>query len=126
MSDPVPGKSKEDREVDAAVQALQNKVQGIKGSLSSFVGKMEHEPLTWPSVLDSFSATVGHFSTLLKQLTSDKTPPLSNRVIIPLQVSSERDPELEVSHHTHSQGLTCYPLRMSTECDREQSANATP
>ena len=54
-----------------------------------------------PSVLDSFSATVGHFSTLLKQLTSDKAPPLSNRVIIPLQVSSERDPELEVSHHTH-------------------------
>ena len=37
----------QDREVDAAVQALQNKVQGIKGSLSSFVGKMEHEPLTW-------------------------------------------------------------------------------
>ena len=49
-----------------------------------------------PSVLDSFSATVGHFSTLMKQLSSDKTPPLSNRIIIPLQVSSERDPELEV------------------------------
>jgi hypothetical protein len=37
----------QDREVDAALQALQNKVQGVKGSLSSFVGKMEHEPLTW-------------------------------------------------------------------------------
>ena len=37
----------QDREVDAAIQALQNKVQGVKGSLSSFVGKMEHELLTW-------------------------------------------------------------------------------
>ena len=67
-----------------------------------------------PSVLDSFSATVGHFSTLLKQLTSDKAPPLSNRVIIPLQVSSERDPELEVSHHTHTQTphYSTFMLRM--------------
>ena len=37
----------QDRDVDAALQALQGKVQGVKGSLSSFVGKMEHEPLTW-------------------------------------------------------------------------------
>jgi hypothetical protein len=44
---PAAAKTKEDREVDAALQALQNKVQGVKGSLSSFVGKMEHEPLTW-------------------------------------------------------------------------------
>ena len=34
--------------MDAALQALQNKIQGVKGSLSSFVGKMEHEQqLTW-------------------------------------------------------------------------------
>ena len=37
----------QDREVDAALQALQNKVHGVKGSLSSFVGKMENEQLTW-------------------------------------------------------------------------------
>lgn len=37
----------QDREVDAALVALQNKVQGVKGALSTFVGKMEHEQLTW-------------------------------------------------------------------------------
>lgn len=69
-----------------------------------------------PSVLDSFSATVGHFSTLLKQLASDKTPPLSNRVIIPLQVSSERDPELEVLYmFTPSSSHVYVPLQRSTE-----------
>lgn len=39
--------SGQDREVDAALLAVLNKVQGVKGTLSSFVGKMEQGPLTW-------------------------------------------------------------------------------
>ena len=33
----------------------------------------------------------------MKQLTSDKMPPLHTRVLLPLQVSGDKDPELEVS-----------------------------
>ena len=50
-----------------------------------------------PSVLDSFSTLSGQTSTLMRQLSSDKFPPIHNRVILPLQVSSDRDCELEVN-----------------------------
>lgn len=39
--------SGQDREVDAALVAVLNKVRGVKGTLSSFVGKMEQGPVTW-------------------------------------------------------------------------------
>ncbi len=32
----------------------------------------------------------------MKQLCSEKMPPLHTRVLLPLEVSSDRDPELEV------------------------------
>ena len=48
-------------------------------------------------MLDSFSTLSGQTSTLMRQLSSDKFPPIHNRVILPLQVSSDRDCELEVS-----------------------------
>ena len=49
-----------------------------------------------PSVLDSFLALSGQTSTLMRQLTGEKFPPIHNRVILPLQVSSDRDIDLEV------------------------------
>lgn len=52
---------------------------------------------TRPSVLDSFASLSAHTSTLMKQLTSDKMPPLHTRVLLPLQVSGDKDPELEVN-----------------------------
>ena len=36
-----------DKEVDATLSALLSKVNKVKGSLSSLVGKMEHKQLTW-------------------------------------------------------------------------------
>lgn len=48
-------------------------------------------------MLDSFSTLSGQTSTLMRQLSSDKFPPIHNRVILPLQVSSDRDCELEVT-----------------------------
>ena len=97
--------------------AVLGKVQAVKGALSAFVGKMEHEQLTWwvfspiprlrefifrdialrPSVLDSFTSVSGHMSTLMRQLGSEKIPSLHNRIVLPLQVSSEKDFELEVT-----------------------------
>ena len=51
-------------------------------------------------MLDSFSTLSGQTSTLMRQLASDKLSPVHNRVILPLQVSSDRDCELEVMHTT--------------------------
>ena len=39
----------------------------------------------------------GHYSTLMKQLSNEKIPPLHSQVLLPHQVSSEKDNELEVS-----------------------------
>jgi len=87
-----------DKELDLALTAIQGKVQGVKNALTSFVGKIEHDhQLKWPSVLDSFASLSAHTSTLMKQLASDKIPPLHARVLLPLQVSSDRDSELERS-----------------------------
>ena len=55
-----------------------------------------HATVCRPSVLDSFASVSSHTSVLMKQLCSDKMPPLHTRVLLPLEVSSDRDPELEV------------------------------
>ena len=52
--------------------------------------------------MDSFASVSGHVSTLMKQLGNEKIPSLHNRVLLPLQVTTDRDPELEVGTHTHN------------------------
>ena len=52
--------------------------------------------------MDSFASVSGHVSTLMKQLGNEKIPSLHNRVLLPLQVTTDRDPELEVGIHTHT------------------------
>lgn len=41
------GPGREDKNVDVAVGAIVAKVEDVKASLSSFIAKMEREPLTW-------------------------------------------------------------------------------
>lgn len=53
-------------------------------------------PLRRPSALDSFSALSGQVSTLTKQLRVDRTSSMQNYVFLPLQLSNEHDPQLEV------------------------------
>lgn len=57
-----------------------------------------------PSVLDSFALLSGQLNTLLKVLRNDKTPPLRNRILLPLLLNPERDEELAVSAQ---QALPC-------------------
>ena len=47
LQPPGPGGGREDKAVDAAVGAILAKVEDVKASLSSFIGKMEHETPTW-------------------------------------------------------------------------------
>ena len=53
-------------------------------------------PLHRPSALDSFSALSGQVSTLTKQLRVDRTSSMQNYVFLPLQLSNDHDPQLEV------------------------------
>lgn len=53
-------------------------------------------PLHRPSALDSFSALSGQVSTLTKQLRVDRTSSMQNCVFLPLQLSNDHDPQLEV------------------------------
>ena len=53
-------------------------------------------PLHRPSALDSFSALSGQVSTLTKQLRVDRASSMQNYVFLPLQFSTEHDPQLEV------------------------------
>ncbi len=131
--------------MEVALASIHAKVTGVKEALANFKGKMEHESLTWyainfviisslilcthyshrPSVLDSFASVSGHTSVLMKQLCSEKMPPLHTRVLLPLEVSSDRDIDLEVvTHHTKtiSQRHICV---FTTETYRGSSTHIT-
>ena len=49
-----------------------------------------------PSIHDNFIALSGHASNLMKQLRNEKTPPLQNLVVLPLEIRNEPDRYLEV------------------------------
>ena len=48
----------------------------------------------------------------MKQLTSDKIPPLHTRVLLPLQISGDKDPELEVSEGTVTTIFVQYQIKV--------------
>ncbi|XP_068949292.1 mediator of RNA polymerase II transcription subunit 8 isoform X1 [Petaurus breviceps papuanus] len=93
---PNPHLGREEKQLEASVDALLNQVADLKTSLGSFICKLENEydRLTWPSVLDSFALLSGQLNTLNKVLKHEKTPLLRNQVIIPLVLSPDRDEEL--------------------------------
>ncbi|RXM29760.1 Mediator of RNA polymerase II transcription subunit 8 [Acipenser ruthenus] len=87
---------REEKQLEASIDALINRVAHLKNSLHSFIFKLENEydRLTWPSVLDNFALLSGQLSTINKLMRSEKTPAFRNQVIIPLLLSPDRDEEL--------------------------------
>ncbi|XP_053324841.1 mediator of RNA polymerase II transcription subunit 8 [Spea bombifrons] len=87
---------REEKQLEACLDALIVQVSNIKNSLAGFIYKLENEydRMTWPSVLDSFALLSGQLNTLNKVLRNEKTPLLKNQVIIPLLLSPERDEEI--------------------------------
>ncbi|KAG0432099.1 hypothetical protein HPB47_021162 [Ixodes persulcatus] len=87
---------REEKALDIALDAMISRTQDLKNSIASFIVKLEteYETLQWPSVLDSFALLSGQLNTLLKVLRNDKTPPLRNRILLPLLLNPERDEEL--------------------------------
>lgn len=51
-----------------------------------------------PSMLDNFALLSGQLNTLGKLLRNEKVPPLRNSILLPIALSGDRDPELEVKH----------------------------
>uniref|UniRef100_A0A2K6P036 Mediator of RNA polymerase II transcription subunit 8 n=1 Tax=Rhinopithecus roxellana TaxID=61622 RepID=A0A2K6P036_RHIRO len=87
---------REEKQLEASLDALLSQVADLKNSLGSFICKLENEygRLTWPSVLDSFALLSGQLNTLNKVLKHEKTPLFRNQVIIPLVLSPDRDEDL--------------------------------
>ncbi|PNI52650.1 MED8 isoform 1 [Pan troglodytes] len=87
---------REEKQLEASLDALLSQVADLKNSLGSFICKLENEygRLTWPSVLDNFALLSGQLNTLNKVLKHEKTPLFRNQVIIPLVLSPDRDEDL--------------------------------
>lgn len=87
---------REEKALDIALDAMISRTQDLKNSIAAFIVKleMEYETLQWPSVLNSFALLSGQLNTLMKVLRNDKTPPLRNRILLPLFLNPERDEDL--------------------------------
>ncbi|XP_006634854.1 mediator of RNA polymerase II transcription subunit 8 [Lepisosteus oculatus] len=87
---------REEKQLEASIDALITRVAHLKNSLHSFIFKLEneYERLAWPSVLDNFALLSGQLNTINKLLKNEKTPVLRSQVIIPLLLSPDRDEEL--------------------------------
>lgn len=87
---------REEKQLDMAVDALIVRMQDLKNALQAFILRLEneYETINWPSVLDSFALFSGQINNLMKILKSDKTPPLRNRLLLPLSLSPDTDEEL--------------------------------
>lgn len=87
---------REEKALEAALEALISRVTDLKSSIASFLLKLEHEHenINWPSMLDNFALMSGQMNTLLRVIKNDKTPPLRNLVVLPIQLFPDRDEEL--------------------------------
>ena len=63
------------------------------------VQNCDHIALFRLSVLDSFALLSGHINAVNRLMRSDKMPALKGLAVIPLRLSPDRDPELEVWSH---------------------------
>ncbi|NP_001086941.1 mediator of RNA polymerase II transcription subunit 8-B [Xenopus laevis] len=127
---------REEKQLEACLDALISQVSDIKNSLVGFIHKLENEydRLTWPSVLDSFALLSGQLNTLNKVLKNEKTPLLRNQVIIPLLLSPDRDEEIMrltegrvpvFSHEVVPDHLRTKPDPDVEELEKQISADAT-
>ncbi|KAG0727414.1 Mediator of RNA polymerase II transcription subunit 8 [Chionoecetes opilio] len=90
---------REERVMDAVLDAILQRVVDIKGSLQELLVKTEREGEhgDWPSYLNSFSVISAQIYTLMKLLKNEKTPILRNYLSLPLQLNAESDEKLLVA-----------------------------
>ncbi|ESN97269.1 hypothetical protein HELRODRAFT_185934 [Helobdella robusta] len=88
---------REEKQLDASLEAIIQRIHDLRQSLISFICKLENEynTLNWTTVLDNYALLSGQISLLGKFLKSDKMSHLKNYVAIPFSLSPELDPNLE-------------------------------
>ncbi|GFS61528.1 mediator of RNA polymerase II transcription subunit 8 [Trichonephila inaurata madagascariensis] len=118
MSVPI---DKEEKALEMVTDAIINRCQDLKNIISSFIMKLENESLNWPHVLDNFALISGQVNTVLKILRNEKTPPLRNRILLPLVLSPDRDDELVklTENRVHAFNHEIVPDYLRTKPDPE-------
>ncbi|KAL1131886.1 hypothetical protein AAG570_011497 [Ranatra chinensis] len=87
---------REEKQLEAALDAILVRVNDLKTSILSMICKLEQESetLNWPTLLDNFAILSGQLVSLSKMLAHDKCPALKNLTVLPLHLSPERDEQL--------------------------------
>ncbi|CAI9736157.1 mediator of RNA polymerase II transcription subunit 8-B-like [Octopus vulgaris] len=88
---------REEKQLEAALDTITQRISDLKNCIHSFLMKIEHEyaSMSWPNALDNFALLSGQLNSLTRLLKSEKIPPLKNYVLLPLALSPDKDPELE-------------------------------
>ena len=85
----------DEKMIETTLENLIGRINDIKISLHNYLGKLQHEHLSWPQVLDNFALLSGQINTLNKLLSNERMPALRNLCILPIKVSMDKDDELE-------------------------------
>ncbi|XP_052754662.1 mediator of RNA polymerase II transcription subunit 8 [Galleria mellonella] len=87
---------REEKQLEATLQAILNKVNDLKGAIQALITKLEteHETINWPTFLDNYAILSGHLTGLSKILQAELASSLRSRIVLPLQLSCERDEAL--------------------------------
>lgn len=111
---------REEKQLETTIQAILNRVNDLKTATQALITKLEteYETINWPTFLDNYAILSGHVSSLRKfalfrqvmcfltkyicsQLTglskilqAELAASLRSRIVLPLQLSCERDEAL--------------------------------
>uniref|UniRef100_A0A2P2I2C1 Mediator of RNA polymerase II transcription subunit 8 n=2 Tax=Hirondellea gigas TaxID=1518452 RepID=A0A2P2I2C1_9CRUS len=87
---------REERVLEVAIDAVQQRVVELKQSLLQLLQMLEQEgdSADWPHYLQQYSVISAQMFTLLKVLRNEKTPALRNYLTLPLQLNAEPDDTL--------------------------------
>ena len=89
---------REDKILETALDQIISRCNDIKNSVGQFIGRIENEPndpVNWPTMLDNFVLISSQVSNLMRAIRNENTPALHNRVFLPLELSPERDEQLQ-------------------------------
>jgi len=121
--------NREEKQLDATLEAVSQRVSDIKNSIGGMLQKLEaeYETLNWTIFLDNFALISGQLNSLLRLLKNDRTFPLRSLATLPLLLSPDRDEDLvkltenRVSTFTHD--LVPNYLRTKLDPDVEKKHN---
>ncbi|XP_059475626.1 mediator of RNA polymerase II transcription subunit 8 [Neocloeon triangulifer] len=116
---------REEKQQDAVLEAIINKVNDLKTSIGAMIFKVEneYETLNWPSFLDNFALISSQLTSLTKILSNEKAPPLRNFTVLPLLLKPDLDENLarltDGRLNTFSHDIVPDYLRTKPEPDAE-------